>query len=104
SLSGLSKSSYLRGQELLFIIVSTRLSKPSPLARNSLLSLANNELFGKLPASMTGNFTHLLYLNLSFNALSGEIPASLAQALELTSLFLSNNFSGNLLSGFGYLQ
>ena len=54
------------------------------------LYISFDQLSGEIPAELA-NLAHLEYLNLSFNQLSGEIPAELANLSNLKSLDLGDN-------------
>ncbi|MFK8161245.1 MAG: T9SS type A sorting domain-containing protein [Lewinella sp.] len=56
--------------------------------------LRGNGLTGTLPTEI-GDFEHLLRINLAYNEVGGELPASLFTIASLRDI----NFSGNLLSG-----
>ena len=66
------------------------------------LSLMSNGLTGELPADLAwGTFTHLEWLNLSGNRLTGQIPVGLGD-LPLLSLNLSGNrLTGQIPAGLG---
>ena len=67
------------------------------------LDLSENALSGSLPASL-GNLTNLQELDLSENALSGSLPASLGNLTNLQRLsFFRNQFSGALPAWLGNL-
>ncbi|KAL2622869.1 hypothetical protein R1flu_003074 [Riccia fluitans] len=60
------------------------------------LDLSFNELSGPLPAN-SGDFLALNYLDLSDNMLTGEVPASVENITSLSYLDLSDNqFTGNV--------
>ncbi|XP_043690689.1 tyrosine-sulfated glycopeptide receptor 1-like [Telopea speciosissima] len=68
------------------------------LTHLSYLNLSHNFLSGPLPLSFVSSFDHLKTLDLSFNRLSGELPASASpnRSLSLQILDLSSNlFSGD---------
>ncbi|XP_054817572.1 receptor-like protein EIX2 [Prosopis cineraria] len=54
------------------------------------LDLSNNHLSGELP-DCWANWTNLTYLNLGSNRLNGEIPPSMASLMKLQTLNLSDN-------------
>ena len=60
------------------------------LNRYTLLDLSNNQLSGKIPASL-GALEALKLLNISYNKLSGKIPESFGDIKNLESLDLSHN-------------
>ncbi|CAL9757967.1 unnamed protein product [Musa acuminata subsp. burmannicoides] len=63
----------------------------------ALLDLSNNSFSGTISLAIFMNLPFLLYLSLSENNLSGEIPFSICQLLGLTTLDLSKNMlSGEL--------
>jgi hypothetical protein len=65
------------------------------------LDLSNNNLRGTIPGEL-GNLTELWKLKLSWNHLTGNIPASFSK-LHLTLLFLdSNHLSDSIPSFLGY--
>ena len=67
------------------------------------LYISFDQLSGEIPAELA-NLAHLEYLNLSFNQLSGEIPAELANLSNLKSLDLGDNqLSGEILAELGNL-
>ncbi|KAG0491368.1 hypothetical protein HPP92_004766 [Vanilla planifolia] len=61
-----------------------------------ILDLGSNLLNGSLPGDLTGGY--LQYLNLSYNRLSGEIPAELGSTIpaNLTLDFSFNNLTGEI--------
>ena len=62
----------------------------------TLLDLSNNQLSGKIPASL-GALEALKLLNISYNKLSGKIPESFGDIKNLESLDLSHNqLSGSI--------
>ena len=67
------------------------------------LDLAENDLFGPLPAEI-GNLRHLQGLDLSYNFLSGSIPPEIGNLPELFWLFLDENeFTGPIPGDIGRL-
>ena len=67
------------------------------------ISLSFNNLTGPIPAEL-GNLTSLTGLSLDFNQLSGPIPAELGNLTSLTSLGLkSNNLTGSIPAELGNL-
>ncbi|MCO5608341.1 hypothetical protein L7F22_062548, partial [Adiantum nelumboides] len=68
------------------------------------IDFSGNELSGPIPPQM-GEFTGLVYFNLSRNNLSGSIPAQLSKLEVLESLDLSfNRFSGSIPEELGSLS
>ncbi|KAL2611792.1 hypothetical protein R1flu_023484 [Riccia fluitans] len=68
----------------------------SLLSTTYLLDLSFNQLSGPLPAN-SGDFLRLDYLDLSDNQLTGEVPASIEKIPTLDYLDLShNNFTGRV--------
>jgi len=68
------------------------------------VELASNALTGYLPAAVA-DLTHLQTLNLSSNSLTGPIPASLGSLTKLGTLWLfSNQLSGQIPSSLGDLS
>ncbi|TKY53614.1 leucine-rich repeat receptor protein kinase [Spatholobus suberectus] len=55
------------------------------------LNLSSMNLSGTLNATSIGGLTHLTYLNLAFNELTGNIPQEIGEHLNLESLYLNNN-------------
>ena len=72
------------------------------------INLADNNLVGKLPniIPLTSNIlSNLIYLNLSGNRISGEIPSSLGNLSKLQYLDLSENLlEGEVIAEIGKLQ
>ncbi|XP_074575138.1 LRR receptor-like serine/threonine-protein kinase GHR1 [Curcuma longa] len=67
------------------------------------LSMANNNLSGSLPDSISG-LKNLEYLDISNNAFSGELPSSFGKLHSLQNLSLAgNDFSGSLPDSIGGL-
>jgi len=62
------------------------------------LNLSNNALSGEIP-SLIGNLEQLESLELSQNSQSGEIPIQVASLSFLSYLNLSNNLVGKIPSG-----
>ena len=56
-----------------------------------LLNLSYNSLTGPLPAEV-GNLTYLTVLDVSNNNLSSEVPANLGSCLSLEQLYVQGNF------------
>ncbi|TYH74978.1 hypothetical protein ES332_D05G441400v1 [Gossypium tomentosum] len=70
---------------------------------NSLIYLSVNQLSGQIPRSL-GNLLQLTHLDLSVNQLSGQIPRSLGNLLQLTHLdLLVNQLSGQIPRSLGNL-
>jgi len=75
----------------------------SPLSYMVFLDLSCNNLTGEIPQDI-GALIALKAFNLSWNQLSGEIPVSIGQLKELESLDLSNNgLSGEIPSSMSAL-
>ncbi|XP_043693257.1 receptor-like protein 2 [Telopea speciosissima] len=73
------------------------------LTHLSYLNLSHNSLSGPLPSSFFSSFDLLQTLDLSFNRLSGELPASALPNRSLSLQFLdlsSNLFTGDFQSSF----
>src|SRR4051812_37330984 len=71
--------------------------------RVTYVGLEDNNLSGQLPASL-GNLVNLQTLELDFNGLNGSIPTSLGTLKNLTGLNLERNqLSGNIPSSIGNL-
>ena len=69
----------------------------------SRIDLSYNNLSGSIPAEL-GNLTNLTELNLSFNSLTGSIPDELGNLTNLTDLSLSANYlSGSIPAELGNL-
>ncbi|KAM1767861.1 hypothetical protein ACFX12_045906 [Malus domestica] len=69
-----------------------------------LIDLSSNRFEGDIPASTIGSLRALHFLNLSNNALSGQIPSSLGNLTALESLDLSQNkLSGRIPSSLAQL-
>ncbi|PON74285.1 LRR domain containing protein [Parasponia andersonii] len=65
------------------------------LPKLKILSLVENQIKGKIPASI-GNMQSILVIDLSGNNLTGTIPPSIGNCSQLRALDLSeNNLSGN---------
>ncbi|KAK2980322.1 hypothetical protein RJ640_023737 [Escallonia rubra] len=68
------------------------------------LNISNNSLQGHLPAEV-GLLHQLQYMNLQFNELSGEIPSSLSRCWKLRQLSLNGNkFNGSIPGAIGNLS
>ena len=65
--------------------------------------LNNNNLTGPLPATI-GDAVNLVYLDLSQNDLQGDIPSELGNCIHLEHLFLGDNYFGGLLPDLGNLK
>tara|TARA_Y100000996_G_C22482691_1_gene626884 strand:- start:51 stop:839 length:789 start_codon:yes stop_codon:yes gene_type:complete len=64
----------------------------------TLLSLQGNQLTGEIPSSI-GNLINLVILDLSRNQLTGDIPSSIGNLTNLESLILqSNQLTGEILT------
>ncbi|XP_048422019.1 receptor-like protein EIX2 [Pyrus x bretschneideri] len=64
------------------------------------LNLSSNNLSGELPECLT-HFDHLVMLDLSYNAFSGKIPSTVGSLYQMETLKLrSNRFIGELPSSF----
>nr|QAS62421.1 LRR receptor-like serine/threonine-protein kinase [Sedum alfredii] len=71
----------------------------------SFLDLSNNWISGELPEEMAQLLTNLQVLNLSDNALAGNLPSTLSSLTNLTVISLKNNyFSGELPNNFNSVQ
>jgi Leucine-rich repeat (LRR) protein len=71
--------------------------------RVSFLLLAQNNLTGQIPASIS-NLSAMVFLALDFNQLSGSIPPEFGSLSNLGTCYLNNNqLSGNIPSTFGNL-
>nr|POF01465.1 putative leucine-rich repeat receptor-like serine/threonine-protein kinase [Quercus suber] len=73
-----------------------------PVVETVLLDLSNNRFFGPIPIDMGASMPNLLFLSLSSNNITGNIPASLGdmnsnQVIDL----LSNNLTGNITASIG---
>ncbi|QHO56241.1 putative leucine-rich repeat receptor-like protein kinase [Arachis hypogaea] len=69
------------------------------------LDLSSMGLSGILNGSSIGGLTHLTYLNLSHNKLSGKIPKEIGDCLNLEYLYLNNNqFQGPIPDELGNLS
>ncbi|PHU01668.1 putative leucine-rich repeat receptor-like protein kinase [Capsicum chinense] len=63
-----------------------------------------NNLSGTIPPEI-GNFTNLIYLDLSINQISGKIPPQIGSLARLHTLYIfDNNLNGSILEEIGYLS
>ncbi|KAF3604602.1 hypothetical protein F2Q69_00038774 [Brassica cretica] len=73
------------------------------LSHLTYLNLRWNQISGKIPSAI-GNLSHLTYLNLRWNQISGKIPSSIGNLSHLTYLNLRwNQISGKIPSSIGNL-
>ena len=64
---------------------------PLPTVEIQLLDLTNNHFSGPIPLKIAESMPNLIFLSLSANQLTGEIPASIGDMLFLQVIDLSNN-------------
>ncbi|KAJ0094094.1 hypothetical protein Patl1_17134 [Pistacia atlantica] len=64
---------------------------PLPVVEIALLDLSNNRFSGFVPENISESMPNLIFLSLSGNHLTGEIPASIGKMMSLQVLDLSNN-------------
>ncbi|THG20536.1 hypothetical protein TEA_023418 [Camellia sinensis var. sinensis] len=70
-----------------------------------LLELNQNNFGGVLPESISNLSTKLTDLSLTYNQLSGDVPAGICNLINLENLFLAGNqFTGNIPPNIGQLQ
>ncbi|CAJ1967926.1 unnamed protein product [Sphenostylis stenocarpa] len=69
------------------------------------LNLSSMDLSGTLNAAGIGGLTHLTYLNLAYNELTGNIPKEIGEILNLEYLYMNNNqFEGTIPAELGKLS
>ncbi|KAI3448864.1 hypothetical protein Pfo_005529 [Paulownia fortunei] len=77
-------------------------SIPLPTVPIELLDLSNNRFHGPIPQNISDVMPDLIFLSLSSNQLTGQIPASIGNMSLLSVLDLSrNNLMGSIPSGIG---
>ncbi|KAJ0037973.1 hypothetical protein Pint_23917 [Pistacia integerrima] len=64
---------------------------PLPVVEIALLDFSNNRFSGFVPENISESMPNLIFLSLSGNHLTGEIPASIGKMMSLQVLDLSNN-------------
>ncbi|KAL0349367.1 UNVERIFIED_CONTAM: Receptor-like protein EIX1 [Sesamum angustifolium] len=75
---------------------------PLPSVPVELLDLSNNRFQGPIPQNISGAMPELIFLSLSGNQLTGEIPASIGNMSLISVIDLSsNNLTGTIPSSIG---
>ncbi|KAJ0094100.1 hypothetical protein Patl1_17133 [Pistacia atlantica] len=75
---------------------------PLPVVEIELLDLSNNRFSGFVPENISESMPNLIFLSLSGNHLTGEIPASIGKMMLLQVIDLSsNNITGIIPSSIG---